>query len=90
MVNVSQIYESNSQGCGVVRSPSFFGWSRIPSNTRSRIFCPTPQVQVDHFFHHTPKLGILVEMVQFLLLKWYKRFCCNRDRLLCTTISIEG
>jgi len=38
-----------------------FGWSRI--------FCPTltPGAQLDHFVHHTPKLGIPVEMVQFLL-----------------------
>jgi len=28
---------------------------------------PTPDVQLDHFLHHTPKLGIPVEMVQFLL-----------------------
>jgi len=26
-----------------------FGWGRIP-NTGSRIFCPTPDVQLDHFF----------------------------------------
>jgi len=30
------------------------------------IFCPTPDVQLDHFSHHTPKFGIPVEMVQFL------------------------
>jgi len=24
-------------------------------------------VQLDHFLHHTPKLGIPVEMVQFIL-----------------------
>jgi len=32
-------------------------------------FCPTPtpDVQLDHFLHHTIKLGIPVEMVQFLL-----------------------
>jgi len=28
-------------------------------------FCPTPYVQLDHFLHHTSKLGIPVEMVQF-------------------------
>jgi len=50
-----------------------FRWSRsgIPSNTGSpsRIFCatPTPDVQFDHFLHHAPKLGIPVEMVQFLM-----------------------
>jgi len=30
-------------------------------------FRPTPDVQLDHFLRHTPKLGIPVEMVQFLL-----------------------
>jgi len=28
---------------------------------------PTPEVQLDHFLHHTPKLGIPVEMVRLLL-----------------------
>ena len=60
------------------KESEIFGWSRsrIPDNTgsRSRFFCrtPTPDVQFDHFSHHTPKLGIPVEMVQFplkLLLK---------------------
>jgi len=45
-------------------------------------FCPTPEVQLDHFLHHTPKLGIRVEMAQFLL-----NFV-ETDFLLCTTISI--
>jgi len=46
-----------------------FGWSRIPDNTGSWgcFFCPTPDVQLDQFLHYTPKLGIPVEMVQFLL-----------------------
>ena len=30
-------------------------------------FCPTPDVQLDHFLHNTSKLGISLEMVQFLL-----------------------
>ena len=65
---------SRSRSCKV---SEVFGWcrSRIPDNSRSsslcrsRIFCPTPtpEVQLDHFLHHTPKLGIPVEMVQFLL-----------------------
>jgi len=65
---------SRSRSCKV---SEVFGWcrSRIPNNSRSsslcrsRIFCPTPtpEVQLDHFLHHTPKLGIPVEMVQFLL-----------------------
>jgi len=41
-----------------------FGWSGVPNYTgsRSRIFCPTPtpDVQLDNFLHHTPKLGIPV------------------------------
>jgi len=45
-------------------------------------FCPTPEVQLDHFLHHSPKLGIRVEMAQFLL-----NFV-ETDFLLCTTISI--
>jgi len=51
------------------RESEVFGWSRIPNSTRSRsrIFCPTPDVQLDHFLHRTPKLGIPVEMVKFLL-----------------------
>ena len=38
-----------------------FGWSW------SRIFCPTPDIHLDHFLHHILKLGIPVEMVQFIL-----------------------
>jgi len=32
-------------------------------------FCPTPtpEIQLDHFLHHAPKLGIPVETVQFLM-----------------------
>jgi len=48
-----------------------FEWSvsRIPNNTASgsRIFCPIPEVQLDHFSHRTFRLGIPVEIVQFLL-----------------------
>jgi len=47
-----------------------FGWSRIPNNTRSRgrIFCPTltPEVQSDHFLHHT--------LIWVFLLKRYNFF----------------
>jgi len=31
-----------------------------------RFYCPTPGVQLDQFANHAPKLGIPVEMVQFL------------------------
>jgi len=56
-----------------VAESEFFGWSRIPNNTRSRsragFFCATPttEVPLDHFLYHAPKLGIPVEMVQFLM-----------------------
>jgi len=30
-------------------------------------FCPNPDVQFDRFLNHTLKLGIPVEMIQFLL-----------------------
>jgi len=36
-------------------------------------FFPVPDVQLDHFLHHTTKLGIPVEMVQFLLKLWLKQ-----------------
>ena len=49
-------------------------WSRIPNDTRgrSRIFCPTLTAEVQgspirSLLHHTPKLGIPVESVQFLM-----------------------
>jgi len=34
---------------------------------RVGFFCPTPEAQLDHFLYHIPKLGILIEMVEFLL-----------------------
>ena len=33
----------------------------------SFFFCPTPDAQLDHFLHHTPKLGSPIEMVRSLL-----------------------
>ena len=39
-------------------------------------FCPTPDVQLDHFLHHTPELGIPVEMAQFLL----EQISCSAPR----------
>ena len=51
------------------RVSEVFGWNRSPifnnTGSRSRIFCPTPDVKLDHVLYHTPKLGIPVEMVQF-------------------------
>ena len=41
----------------------------FPTTLGVGFFCPTPtrDVQLNHFLHHAPKLGISVEMVQFLL-----------------------
>jgi len=58
------------QGCG-------FGFLH---KTGSRIFCPTPDVQLDHFLHHTPKFEIPVEMVQFLLKLSLKQISCCAPR----------
>ena len=52
-----------------VAESEVFGCSRIPNNTgsRSRIFVQLRMSNWIIFLHHTPKLGIPVEMVQFLL-----------------------
>jgi len=54
------LYTTAKQGCGVVRSRRFLG------GVGFGFFCPTPEVQLDHFLHHTPKMGIPVEIVQLL------------------------
>jgi len=46
-----------SQGCGV----------GFLTTLGVGFFCPTADVQLDYFSHHTPKLEIPVEMVQFVL-----------------------
>jgi len=62
-----------------------FGWSR------SRIFCPTADVQLDHFLHHIPKLPIPVEMVQFLLkLLLKQRFrAVHHDSLISVKLAVS-
>jgi len=57
---------------GSASEPEVFGWSRnrMPNNTgsRSRIFLSDSGCPIGSFFlYHTLKLGIPVEMVQFLL-----------------------
>ena len=58
-------------GVGVVRSRRFLGGVGVgflkTLGVGVGFFCPTPDVQLDNLLHHTPKLGIPVEMVQFLL-----------------------
>jgi len=62
------------------------GWSWIPDNHWSWIFCPTPTpvVQLDH-------VSIILLNWEFLLKqdKLFWNFCCNRNFLLCTTVSSE-
>ena len=62
------------QGCGVARSRFFLGAVGFLRTLGVGCFypTPTPEVQLNHFLHCTPKLGILnwlvpVEMLQFRL-----------------------
>jgi len=43
-------------------------------------FRPTPDVQLDHFLHHTPKLGIPVEMEQSFSKLLLKQISCCAPR----------
>jgi len=45
-----------------------------------RSSCPTPDVQLDNFLHHAPKLRIPDEMVQFLLKLLLKQISCCEPR----------
>jgi len=60
--------------CRSRKESEVFGWSRsrIPNNTWSwsRIFSSDSESPIALFLHKTPKLGIPIEMVQFLL-KFY-------------------
>jgi len=62
-------YQGCVVGAGVVRSRGFLGGVGCLTTLGAevRFFCsaPTLDVQLDHFLHHTLKLGIPVEMVQF-------------------------
>ena len=59
-----------------------FGWSWSQNLFLTTLgvgfFCLTPDVQLDYFLHHTLKLRIPVEMLQFLLKLLLKQiFCCG-------------
>ena len=70
-------WNCGNQGCGagagvgVVRSRRFLGGIGVGFLTTLAVgvgfFCPTPDVQLDDLLNHILKLGIPVEMVQFLL-----------------------
>jgi len=53
-------------------------------------FCPTPDVQLGHFLHHTHKLGISVEMAEFLLkLLLKQRFLAVHHDFHCFDFNIQ-
>ena len=61
-----------SAGLRSRKESEVFEWNRIPITTPGvgvGLFWPTstPEVQLNHFLHRSPKVGTPVEMVQFLL-----------------------
>jgi len=68
------------QGCGVIKSQRYLGGVGVRFLTTLGVgvdfFVLTLDVQLDHFVHHTCKLGIPVEMVQFLLKLLLKQISC--------------
>jgi len=83
----STFAQGSGIGVGVARSQRFSCAvsSLIPKNARSwsQICLFNSGSPIGEILHHTPKLWIPVEMVQFLL-----KFCWNREFLPCTTISV--
>ena len=63
-----------------LRSRSFLGGVGVPTTLEVGFFCPIPNVQFDHFLHYTPKLGIPVAMVQFLLKRLLQQISCCAPR----------
>jgi len=80
----------NSQGCRarVARSGTFLGGVGFLTTLGIRVFCLTPEVQLDQFALHTPKLGIPVEIVQFLLKLLLKQISCCAPRFLLILINL--
>ena len=73
-----------NQGCGVVRSWIFLGVVWFLTTPGVEVgFLSHLDVQLDHFLHHTPKLGIPVEMVIS-----FETFV-ETDLLLCTMSCID-
>jgi len=82
-VSLSKTTGNFAEGTRVAES-EVFGWSRIPTNNRSRIFFPTPEVHFNYFLHRTPKLGILTRVcwngtVSFETLLKQRILAVNRD-----------
>jgi len=73
-------------GCGVGVFMGGIGFLTT-SGVGVEFFCrtPTPEVRLYHFLHHTLKLGIFVEMAQFLSKLLWKQ----KTLAVYTTISID-
>jgi len=74
--------KSYNQGCRVARSRRVLGGVGFLTTLGARVvfFCPTQEVQLNHFRHHIPKLGIPVEMVQFFWnFNWNRIHAVYRD-----------
>ena len=80
----SFVWGAKTQGCGV-GSLTTLGVA---------FFCPTliPDVQLDHFLHHSPKLGIPVEMVpiSFEIFVETGIFCCEPRFPLISTAKFRS
>jgi len=82
-------YRHSNQGCRVGGFLGGVGVSFLTTlavGVRVGFFVPalTLNAQLDHFLHHSPQLGILVEIVQFLL-----KILLKQRFQLCATISID-
>jgi len=76
-----------------LRSRRFLGGVGFPTTLGLGVgfFCLTPKVQLDHVLHHTPLLGIPVEMPQFLIQTFIEtdHSCCvPRFSLIATCYKI--
>jgi len=83
-----QFYLSAGLRSRSLKESEGFGWSRIPKSTRVGVRFFDPTIELNHFLHRTPKLGVLTRTC------WngamlFKNFYWNRQFLLCTTISIN-
>jgi len=73
------------QGCGVARNRRLFGGVGFLTTLGSESDILTDSGSPNgSLLHHTPKLGIPVQLVQFLM-----KLLLKQRILLCTTISTE-
>jgi len=87
---LKNVFYAYHQGCGdgagVVRSRRFLGGVAFLTTLRVGVgfFCPTPDVQLDHFWITLLNWEFLLKLYSL-----FRNFCWNRDFLQCTTISID-